>query len=76
MRTTITLDEDVAAAVEQVRRERSVGMSQAINDLIRAGLAAKPVRRPFKQKSYPMGLLIDVSSIANAIEYLEGPFAR
>ena len=39
MRTTITLADDVAAALEKLRRERSVGLSEAVNDLVRAGLA-------------------------------------
>lgn len=28
MRTTVTLSDDVAAAVERLRRERSIGMSE------------------------------------------------
>ncbi len=42
MRTTVTLADDVVAAVERVRRERGVGVSDAVNDLVRAGLAAQP----------------------------------
>lgn len=76
MRTTVTLDDDVAAAVEQVQRERSIGKSQAINDLIRAGLVTRPERRPFKQETYPMGMLIDVTNVAEALELLEGPAHR
>ena len=37
MRTTVTLDEDVAAAIERVRRERSIGLSEAVNTLVRPG---------------------------------------
>ncbi len=44
MRTTVNLTDDVAAAVAQVRRKRSIGMSQAINELIRAGLTANEGR--------------------------------
>jgi hypothetical protein len=38
MRTTLTLADDVAAAVEALRRERSSGISEAVNELCRAGL--------------------------------------
>ncbi|MEA2130053.1 MAG: hypothetical protein QOJ85_2944, partial [Solirubrobacteraceae bacterium] len=38
MRTTLTLADDVAAAVEKLRRERSIGLSEAVNELVRAGL--------------------------------------
>jgi hypothetical protein len=39
MRTTLTLDDDVAAAVERRRRELDHTLKQEINELIRAGLA-------------------------------------
>ncbi len=76
MRTTITLDDDVAAAVERLRRERGLGLSEALNELARAGLAAKPSRRAFRQKTHPMGARIDVSNVAEALELLEGPSHR
>ena len=41
MRTTLTLADDVAAAVERLRRERSIGMSEAVNELVRAGLTTQ-----------------------------------
>jgi Ribbon-helix-helix protein, copG family len=76
MRTTVNLADDVAAAVEQARRERGVGMSEAVNELIRAGLRVTGERQPFRQRSQPMGLRIDVSNVAEALEVLEGPTAR
>ncbi len=77
MRTTITLAPDVTAAVERVRQERQVGVSTAVNDLVRAGLArsdSKP--RTFVQRTSPMGLRIDVADIPKALELLDGPDAR
>jgi hypothetical protein len=76
MRTTITLDDDVAAALEQLRRDRSIGLSQAVNELIRAGLRVRRSRAPFRQTSQPIGLRIDVANVAEALELLEGPGAR
>lgn len=74
MRTTLTLADDVAAAVERLRRDRSIGMSDAVNELIRAGLAAESkTREPFRQKSYDMGLHFNVDNIAEALETLDGP---
>ena len=48
MRTTITLDEDVAAKVQTLMRERGVTFKEAINQTLRSGLSqgAKPV--PYK----------------------------
>ena len=80
MRTTVTLDDDVTAAVDRLRRERSIGVSEAVNELVRAGLAAGLVagRSParFRQTSARLGLRIDVANVAEALEILEGPSAR
>ena len=76
LRTTITLADDVAAAVEQVRRERRVGLSEAVNDLVRTGLTAQRNARPFRQQEHDLGQGIDFSNIAEAIETLDGPTAR
>ncbi len=73
MRTTVTLAKDVAAAVERLRRERSLGVSDAINELIRNGLAAPRTRRDFKQETHDLGHGIDYTNVAEAIETLDGP---
>lgn len=46
MRTTLTLDDDVAAALERRRAERGTGLRREVNDLLRAGLAAASRARP------------------------------
>ena len=38
MRTTLTLDDDVAAAIELRRQKLHHSLKQEVNDLIRAGL--------------------------------------
>jgi HD superfamily phosphohydrolase YqeK len=76
MRTTINLAEDVAAAVEQLRRERAIGVSEAVNELARAGLTKQQDAAPFRQISHDLGRGIDVTNIADAIETLDGPAAR
>lgn len=76
MRTTISLRDDVAVAVERLRRERGIGLSAAVNELIRAGLGRKKEVRPFRLKTWPMSARIDVTNVAEAIEELEGPAAR
>ena len=74
MRTTLTLADDVTAAVERLCRERAIGISEAVNGLIRAGLVAesKP-RKPFRQKSYDIGIHLNVDNVAEALETVEGP---
>jgi uncharacterized membrane protein YgcG len=76
MRTTVTLADDVAASVEKLRRERGVGLSEAVNDLVRAGLTTKPSAPAFRQETHDLGLGIDVSNIGEATETLDGPTAR
>jgi hypothetical protein len=78
-RTTVTFDDDVAAAIEHLRAERAMGVSEAVNQLVRAGLKAantkKPTRR-FRQESRPLGMLVDVTNVWKAIEEAEGPAHR
>jgi ribbon-helix-helix CopG family protein len=77
MRTTVTLEDDVAAAVERRRRERGVGVSQAVNDLVREGLRVQPSKgRKFRQRSNSLGLRVDVTNLAEALELVEGPNNR
>ncbi len=72
MRTTIRLDDDVAAATEHLRRERNIGLSEAVNELARAGLrAGRPGRRAFRQRTSELGLRVDVSNVAETLEFLD-----
>jgi len=76
MRTTVNLDDDVAAAVNEIRRGRDVGVSTAVNELARAGMAAPRKRRAFRQRTEDLGIRIDVSNVAEALDVLDGPTAR
>jgi len=76
VRTTVVLDVDVMAAVERLRREKGVGLSDAVNELVRAGLRVKESRRPFRQRTRSLGLRMDVTNVAEALETLEGPDRR
>lgn len=72
MRTTIRLDPDVLSAAERVRRERSIGLGEAVNELVRIGLAsADRQRTPYRQRTQSLGARIDVSNVAEALELLE-----
>lgn len=78
MRTTVTLADDVTAEVERIKRERGIGVSEAINDLARAGMIRKKEpRKRFVQQTYNLGEeLIDVTNVAEALEQAEGPGYR
>lgn len=70
MRTTITLDPDVAVLIERVMTERNLTFKQAVNDALRAGLNAD--RRTFSQRTVDLGeASVDLDkalSVAAALE--------
>jgi Arc/MetJ family transcription regulator len=73
MRTTIRLDDDVAAAAQRLSHEEHIGLGEAVNRLARAGLRpGQSTRRPFRQRSAELGLQVDVSNVADALEQLDG----
>jgi hypothetical protein len=74
MRTTIRLDDDVAVAAQRLSREEHIGLGEAVNRLARAGLQrGRPKRRLFRQGTADLGLRVDVSNVADALELLDGP---
>lgn len=77
MRTTVTLSDDVAAAVRRLQREQGVGVSEAVNRLARTGLTVKPDRPKFRQRTVDLGRQkMDVTNIEELLEVLEGPTHR
>jgi len=74
MRTTVDLDDDVAAAVQRMRLEERKGLSEAVNELVRRGLAVKKERKPFMQKTHDLGApLMSLDNIGEVLEQIEGP---
>lgn len=72
MRTTVRLDPEVAAAAEQLRRERNIGLGEAVNELARAGLirgGEKPAH--FHQRTASVGLKVDVTDVADTLDLLD-----
>jgi hypothetical protein len=57
MRTTVTLDADVAARLKAVAHARGISFKEALNNAVRAGLGGeRRAARSFKQYAQPMGL--------------------
>lgn len=71
MRTTVRLDPEVAAAAERLRQERHIGLGEAVNELARAGLAREQKGTRFRQRTASVGLRIDATDIADALELLD-----
>lgn len=79
MRTTLTLDDDVAAELERQRRESGRPFKQVVNDAIRAGLASqrvRPARREIRRtKPVDLGeprFPIDITSTGELLAIAEG----
>lgn len=53
----MTLDSDVAAAIQRAARERGVSFKAVLNDAVRRGLSTDSVRRVYRTPSRDMGLL-------------------
>ena len=57
MRTTVTLDADLAAKLKAVARQRGVSFKQALNQAVRAGLRARrEPPQPLTRYTQAMGL--------------------
>lgn len=79
MRTTITLDDDVAERIRSFMRETGVGFKDALNTVLRLGFETRRTRRkatPYNAPAFYLGKTmpgIDIDRIAETLEFLEGP---
>jgi hypothetical protein len=78
MRTTLTLDDDVAAVLERLRKRSGARAKQIVNDALRRGLAQmdapEPARTPYHTPSTSLGrcLLANLDDIAEVLAVAEG----
>jgi hypothetical protein len=78
MRTTLTIEDDVAKLLESVRRGRNTTLKVVINEALRRGLRdmTKPPRRgkPYETRSVNLGRcqLTNLDDISEAIAVAEG----
>jgi hypothetical protein len=77
MRTTLTLDDDVAAKIRERCRRTGQSFKQVINDLLRSGLntsrAAAP-RVPYVVRARALGVKpgINLDDIGELLEQMDG----
>jgi len=76
MRTTLTLDADVANDVERLRRQRGLSLKEVINRALRLGLERldEPARAaPFHTRTVSLGApLLPLDNVAEALAHAEG----
>jgi len=77
MRTTLSLDDDVAQLLSKEARRSGDSFKKVVNRFLRAGLMAskRPTRKPFVVKPWdlrpPAGLSFD--NVEDLLDTLEGP---
>ena len=56
MRSTVTLDDDVAQQIKTLMRERGAGFKETINDLLRRGLQSTSAPEPYEAPTFRSGV--------------------
>jgi hypothetical protein len=78
MRTTLSLDDDVAAKLKDLCRRTGESFKAAVNRVLRDGLNVRRLQRPerpFRVKARALGLRpgVRLDNIAELLEQLDGP---
>jgi hypothetical protein len=81
MRTTLTLEDDVAGRLRAEMHRSGKSMNELVNEYLRAGLNAKqlpPAAKRFKVHPAAMGSVpgLNYDNIGELLEHLEGPLHR
>jgi hypothetical protein len=82
MRTTLTLDEDVAAKLRAESRRAGRPFREIVNETLRRGLASRRVasqRQSFKITARDLGDLkprLSLDNVAELVEHVEGSLYR
>jgi hypothetical protein len=82
VRTTLTLDEDVAAKLTALARRTGRAFKDVVNDTLRRGLMtapSSPARAPFRVETRSLGGLrpgLDLDNVSDLLERVEGPRHR
>lgn len=82
MRTTLTVDDDIAAKLEAEARRSGLSFKETVNTILRIGLAARRgrlPRQPFKVTPLPLELIdknLNFDNIEALFDQLDGPSRR
>lgn len=72
MRTTVSLDKDVEVAIMELRRSRGIGLSEAVNTLVRLGMVrARPSDYVYRAPTYEMHAKLDYTNTAELLDILD-----
>lgn len=81
MRTTLTLDDDVAAKLKVEMQRRGSTFKETVNQFLRRGLEAprpEELARPFRIEPRSLGLRpgVQLDDVAGLLDALDGPARR
>jgi hypothetical protein len=82
MRTTLTIDDDVAGELERLRRTSDASFKDLVNNALRLGLRQmtdRPKRKkPFRTRSFDGGRLLvaSIDNIGELLAEIEGEWYR
>ncbi len=82
MRTTLTIDEDIAAQLRRLQLQRNVGFKALVNQALRAGLSSleqgEPAPSSFQVQAFDCGsfLLGDLISVSETLAAAEWDWHR
>ena len=77
MRTTLTIDDDVAVTLEKLRRNRDSSLNDLINEALRRGLrdmkAPPKQRKPYQTPSVDLGTprILNIDNVAEVLAIIE-----
>jgi len=79
MRTTLTIEDDVAAELERLRKSREASFKEVVNEALRLGLnqiTARPKRprQPYRTRSVSLGRckIGPIDNVADTLAVAEG----
>jgi plasmid stability protein len=80
MRTTLTLDDDVAAKLRTEARRSGRSFKETVNHILRLGLNARkqPALKPFTVRASAMGVRpgLNYDDIEGLLDQIDGPLRR
>ena len=78
VRTTVTLDDDVAVELERLQKARDASFKDVINETLRSGLRVSDTparkRKPFRTRAVDLGPLLipSIDDVSGALALAEG----
>lgn len=77
MRTTLTVEDDIAVQIDRLRRERDASLKDIVNEALRRGVTEmrQPAkqRKRFRTRTYSLGRpLVNLDNSAEALAFAEG----